>query len=296
MNPGYIAITPAKDEARNIEQTLRSMVRQTILPLRWIIVDDCSSDRTPEIVQSYAAEHSFISLLRFDRRGQRQTGIAEIVAFNHGFSSLADSAYDYIVKLDADLAFNSDYFERLLARFAQQPRLGIASGVYQELQGERWAAIEMPFYHAAGASKVLRKQCFEDIGGFIVQRGWDTVDEIRAMARGWQTTHFPELEMRHLKPEGTGMGMLRTCFMHGEIYQRTRGSWLFFSLKIADRLRRRPFITGALAMVLGYLNAALRGRQPLVTAEEGRCYRALLSRRIWNLLGRGPVPVEGRSS
>ena len=82
----------------------------------------------------------------------------------------------------------------------------------------------MPHYHAAGASKAVRRECFENIGGFITQRGWDTVDEIRARSRGWETTHFADLKMKHWKPEGTGMGLLRTSCMHGEIYYRTGGS------------------------------------------------------------------------
>ena len=144
----------------------------------------------------------------------------------------------------------------------------------------------MPSYHAAGASKVIRKKCFEEIGGFIEQRGWDTVDEIRAIARGWHTCHFPKLQMKHWKPEGTGMGLLRTSYMHGEIYYRTGGSIFFFAMKTLRRLIDRPLFVGGMSMLWGYLHAFLRRRELLVTPDEGRCYRRLLTHRLRKMTSR----------
>lgn len=279
--PRYIVITPVKDEERFIEQTLRSMVRQTVKPVRWFVVDDASSDQTPTIVQRYADENPFIQLIRNTKSSTRQTGIAEVIAFNIGYEQARKLDYDYVVKLDGDLNFGADYFERLLAKFEANLKLGIASGVYQELHDGKEIEISMPYYHAAGASKVVRKACFEDINGFVCQRGWDTVDEIKAMARGWETTHFRELKIQHLKPEGIGMGLARTCFMHGEIYYRTRGGLLFFVLKVLHRFTRSPIPMGGLAMGCGYLNAVLRRKERLVDAAEGRGYRALLNARLF---------------
>ena len=277
----YIVVTPAKDEARHIERTLQSMVAQTHRPLMWIVVDDGSSDGTSEIVAKYADAHSFICPLRARRITRRATGTAEIRAFHRGFQLVHDKDYGCIVKLDADISFNADYFERLLTHFHQDPKLGIASGVYLETRsGEKWKEIEMPSYHAAGASKVIRKQCFEEIGGFIEQRGWDTVDEIRAIARGWRTGHFRELQMKHWKPEGTGMGLLRTSYMHGEIYYRTRGDPLFFAMKTLRRVAEKPFIFGSVSMVWGYLHAFLIRSESLVTTTEGKHYRRLLNQRL----------------
>ena len=277
----YVVISPIKDEERHVEKTLQSMVRQTVKPVCWFIVDDGSTDQTPAIIQRYADEHGFIKLIRNAKRSARQTGIAEVLAFNVGYELARKLDYDCVVKLDGDLNFEADYFERLLAKFQANPKLGIASGVYLELHDGKEIEIPMPSYHAAGASKVIRRPCFEAIDGFVSQRGWDTVDEIKAMARGWETTHFTELKMQHLKPEGTGMGMLRTCFMHGEIYYRTRGGLVFFILKVLRRLTRRPYLSGGLAMFWGYVNATLRGKERLVDAAEGRCYRALLNGRLF---------------
>lgn len=277
----YIVVTPVKDEVHHIERTLQSMVAQTYRPLMWIIVDDGSSDGTCELVQKYAEGHSFIRHVTARRITARATGTAEVRAFNRGFELVRAENYGCIVKLDADLSFDPDYFERLIAHFHQDPKLGIASGVYLEcVSGEDWNVIPMPSYHAAGASKVIRKECFSEIGGFIEQRGWDTVDEIRAIARGWHTRHFTELQIKHWKPEGTGMGLLRTSYMHGEIYQRTRGDLLFFAIKSLRRVIEKPFVFGSIAMVWGYLHAFLKRRESLVTPMEGKHYRQLLTHRL----------------
>lgn len=292
----YVVISPVKDEARNIERVLDSMVRQNVHPLAWFIVDDGSSDRTAEIAEGYAAKHAFIRVCRLPRRGARATGVAEVLAFNHALPMVAELAPDCIVKLDGDLSFDSDYFQRILEHFARMPQLGIASGVYLEDRGLGWQPVDMPGYHAAGASKVIRWRCFEEIGGFIAERGWDTVDEIRAMASGWETRHFPNLRMRHWKPEGEGMGQLRTCSMHGEIFYRTRGGLPFFVLKVLRRIFTAPWILGSIAMAWGYARAALSRQGPLISEEQGRHYRALLGARLfkrdWTQVIRPGVPAE----
>lgn len=280
----YIIITAVKDEERFIEQTLGSVVRQTRKPLLWVIVDDGSNDRTPDVIQRFAAVNPFIRLIRSHKRTARQTGTAEVHAFNIGFKSIGDLCFDLVVKLDGDLSFEADYFEKLLRHFEHNPRLGIASGGYLEESGDDWTEISMPFYHAAGAAKAIRRECFEEISGFITQRGWDMVDEIRAINRGWKTGHFRELRMRHLKPEGSGMGQLRTAFMHGEIYYRTGGSAWLFPLKVASRLLSRPFLLGGLALACGYVRMSVQRAELLVSESEKRSYQELLKKRFLAVL------------
>lgn len=285
----YLVISPVKDEERYVERTLCSMVNQTRQPVRWIIVDDGSSDGTPVLIERYAQKHPFIHVVRNPQGQPRQPGSAVIRAFNRGCEEARDLgvSYDVIAKLDCDLSFEPDYFQRLLARFETDGRLGIASGVYAEMiNGNDWSQIPMPTYHAAGASKVIRRTCWDAIGGFVLDRGWDTVDEIRAMTRGWRTTHFPELLMKHWKREGTGIGPLKTSMMHGEIYYLTGGGSLFFFLKIIHRLKLRPVGIGAMAMAWGWLRIKLSGRERLVTHEEAKCYRTLLNGRISGRLKR----------
>lgn len=277
----YLVITPVKDEEKHVEYTLQSMVRQSLKPVRWVIVDDGSNDRTAEIIERYAKNHSFIGLVRIPRGQDRQPGSAIVRAFNRGYEIAQNIDYDFIVKLDCDLSFEVDYFAELLAKMQSDPRLGIASGVYMEAPDEvTWREVEMPPYHAAGACKVIRRICFQEIGGFIPARGWDTVDEIRAMTRGWRTRHFRELKMKHLKPEGMGIGSLRTNFMHGEIYSLTGGSYWFFLFKVIHRFTQRPFLVGGAALFWGYLRTQVSQKASLVTADEARFYRRLLNERV----------------
>lgn len=276
----YVVITPVKDEAKHFGRTLASMVAQTRKPLVWIIVDDGSVDGSLEMARRYAGEWEFIKTVSRGIRQPRQTGVAEVHAFNFGMEQLQGLSYDAVVKLDADLEFGPDYFEGLLVEFERDPKLGIASGVYFEERNRGWIEVRMPAYHACGASKVIRRECFRDIRGFVSERGWDTLDEIRAMACGWRTAHFRHLRLDHLKPEGSGMGRLHTYVMHGEIFYRTGGGFLFFMVKFIRKLHLRPPIIGALAMLWGFARAALLRRPLLVTPEEGRIYRQCLRTRI----------------
>lgn len=281
-HPKYVIVSPVKDEEQYVEMTLKSVTSQTMLPVLWVIVDDGSKDGTTGIIHRYLASYSFIRLVSNPNAGIRQTGSAVIRAFNHGYHEIGATGYDFIVKLDCDLSFGNEYFEKLLERFLMEERLGIASGVY--LEPDRigtWKEIVMPAYHAAGACKVLRRECYEEIGGFVAAAGWDTVDEIRAMTLGWRTTHFPPLQMKHHKLEGSGIGMLRTGIMHGEIYYRTGGDKLFFALKVLQRMAARPIVLGGLALMWGYLKSVLTRKQPLVTAAESKLYQARLRGRLY---------------
>jgi hypothetical protein len=202
-------------------------------------------------------------------------------AFNLGLEALGADSYDIIVKLDCDLSFDPTYFESILRRFVADESLGIASGIYLEVDANGgWRPIRMPSYHAFGACKVLRRRCFEEIGGFVPAKGWDTVDEIRAIHKGWTTTHFEDLRTKHHKPEGTGIGVLKTSRMHGEIYYVTGGDPLFFVLKALRRLMVAPRPLNALALTAGYLNAVVKRVPRLVDAGEARCYRSLLRQRL----------------
>jgi biofilm PGA synthesis N-glycosyltransferase PgaC len=277
----YVLVSPVKDEERYVELTLESVTRQTALPALWVIVDDGSTDGTTAIVSRYAKRHPFIKLVHHPDASARRPGSAVMRAFNHGLSSLGDQRYDLIVKLDCDLSFERDYFEQLLGRFASDAKLGIASGIYLEADtAGSWSKVSMPPYHAFGACKVIRRKCFEEIGGFPVAAGWDTVDEIRAWHRGWKTRHYQELETKHHKREGSGIGPLRTSRMHGEIYYTTGGDPLFLVFKILHRLTAAPLLMNAVALTVGYVAALLNGTPRLVTRAEARGYRRLLRRRL----------------
>jgi biofilm PGA synthesis N-glycosyltransferase PgaC len=293
----YVIVSPVKDEAKHVRCTLDSVVNQTIKPAKWVIVDDGSSDETPRILDQYAARHDWIQVVRIERGSKRDLGVTEIRAFAEGYARVKDLPADFVVKLDCDLDLPADYFERLIAEFEKDEKLGIASGVYLEKIDGAWLPIEMPDYHAAGASKFVRKKCFDEINGFILYRGWDTVDEIKAQMRGWDTRHFPQVTFRHLKREGSAMGSSRTHIFHGEIYYLTGGGVLFFLLKVLHRsLNGTPRVLGGLGMLWGYLRCQLTRRPRSVTSDEARFYSRLLNKRLFRRArgasNRSPVRQE----
>jgi biofilm PGA synthesis N-glycosyltransferase PgaC len=277
----YVVISPAKDEGRYIEKTIQSMIGQSLTPRKWIVVDDGSRDETPQIVARYAEQHSWITLFPQVRDGERKPGSAVINAFMAGYELIKNDGFDFVVKLDCDLEIPEKYFETLIGRFQADPKLGIASGIYLEESGEAWKPVKMPKYHAAGCSKMVRAECFRQIGGFIPQRGWDTVDEIRAQDTGWKTCHFQDIALRHLRSEGAGIGFTRTSLMHGQIYYATGGGALFFLLKCLHRLFfGKPIFVGGLLMFVGFLRAHLNGEPRLVSDGEAVRYRRMLNERV----------------
>ena len=277
----YAVVSPAKDEAERIGKTIDSMIRQTQHPVRWVIVDDGSSDKTYELAKAYETSHPWITVIRIERDAARRIGSAEIRAFEAGFQLIAHENFDLIVKLDCDLILPPDYFERLAAYFDADPSLGIASGVYLEQRGTDWTEINMPTYHASGASKMVRRHCLSDIGGFPLAPGWDTADEIKAQAKGWNTKHFTDLKFYHLRREGSAIGNWKTGILHGRVYYVTDGGLLFLVLKSIHRVFfGKPFLLGGLALLWGYFKAFLSEEPRLITTLEAKFYRRQLNRRV----------------
>jgi poly-beta-1,6-N-acetyl-D-glucosamine synthase len=277
----YIIVSPVKDEEKYISATLDSVIAQTVRPECWVIVDDGSTDGTAALVKRYCDKHAWIRLIQHKRGHRRDTGSAEALAFSVGYDSLKALDFDFVVKLDGDVRLEESYFERLLNRFEEDPSLGIASGIYLERTGKAWQPVKMPEYHASGATKVVRRKCFEEIGGFLTRPGWDTVDEIKARYRGWRTCHFTDAKFYHLRHEGTAMGRLHTYSMYGEISYLVGGSKLFFLLKLIHRsLFGIPPILCGIVMLVGYLRPALRRETMLISGAEARLYRQMLNKRI----------------
>ncbi len=256
-------------------------MNQTVKPAQWIIVDDGSKDGTSDLIRKYSGICPWIRSLRIDRDARRFPGSAVIRAFNEGYRTI-DQPFDFIVKLDCDLRFESRYFERLFLEFQRNPMLGIASGLYVEKHKRKWRPVALPDYHAAGASKIVKRLCFEQIGGFIPERGWDTVDEIRSWSKGWETRHFPDVVFDHLKNEGSGIGRLRTNIMLGEISHLVGTSRVFFAAKVGYKVFAGwPIFVAGLLMLFGYLKSFLLRRRLLVTHEEAGIYKKLLLSRLF---------------
>lgn len=266
----YVLVSPARNEEKYIEKVLDSVISQTILPQKWVVVSDGSTDRTDEIVADYAANHEFIHLLRFS--GQDNYNFASKVnAFEAGVKELTGLDYEFIGNLDADVSFGPEYFEMILQEFTNDPNLGIGGGVIVEAQdGEiRERPWDRP-WNVAGALQVFRRQCYEEIGGFVPLKmgAEDTVAQIMARMKGWEVKSFPEYKVLHHKPTGTGSGSVwRTRFNEGVREYELGYQATYFTAKCLRRVLQKPYFLGSVFRILGYCCALLR-RDPILVSRE----------------------------
>lgn len=275
MQTAYVLVSPCKDEARYIEKTLRSIARQTVKPVQWVIVDDGSRDDSMAIVAQYQTEMPFIKVVRRDT-GARAVGPGVIQAFNAGLAAV-DAPHDFICKFDVDLELPERYFERMLAKMAADPRLGTVSG--------------KPWYHnragtlvpelcgdesSVGMIKFYRRACFEAIGGFVADNGWDMFDGHQARWHGWRagSRDEPDTRFLHLRAMGSSQKSLRHGrARHGEAQWRIGSHPLFFAAAAVNRIKEPPLVLGALWFTVGYLRAALGGTPRLGDADFTRFLR-----------------------
>lgn len=267
----YILITPAKNEEEYIKKALDSVISQTILPKRWIIVSDGSTDGTDEIVLDYCSKCDFIRLLRMDVQKARDFG-SKVMAFRAGVESIRHLEYDFIGNLDADVSFDSHYFESLLTKFLENKQLGVGGGRVLELkQGVYRAPFGSKDRSVPGAIQLFRRKCFEDIGGYLplTLGGEDGVAETMARMRGWHVECFSDLKVLHHRIIGFGSG-------HSVLKYRFRGGLrdysmgynpIFFLIKSFTRILEEPYIIGTLFRLSGYCWAVLRGYKKEVPRE-----------------------------
>jgi poly-beta-1,6-N-acetyl-D-glucosamine synthase len=251
----YVIVTPVRDEEKYIEATIESMCAQTVLPAEWLIVDDGSSDRTGIVADQYAAKHSWIRVLHRQNRGFRKNGGGVMEAFFDGYHSLQCKDWDFVVKLDGDLTFAPDYFEKCFEHFSQDARLGIGGGeIRHEIDGQMKTE-ENPRFHVRGATKIYRRACWEAIGGLWKASGWDTIDEVKANMMGWNTYAFRELGLFHHRFTGSEEGLLRDRIKHGVACYVSGYHPLFLAASCARRLTQKPRVMGSLAILYGFLKS-----------------------------------------
>jgi glycosyltransferase involved in cell wall biosynthesis len=257
-----LLVTPARDEAPHLERTIRAVAGQTRRPDLWLIVDDGSTDSTPEILRRVSDELPFIRVLRVPHAAEngadRLAFAAEARAFNWALRGIGLDAYTHIGKLDADVELPAEYFERLLEQFERDPMLGIAGGGLLERGRSGWCLAKVPAYHVRGALKLYSRECFEAIGGIEERLGWDTIDETCARMQGYATRSIAGLTARHHRPVATRGGTLRGRARHGQCaYVLRYPLWwvLLRSLKVTGQ---RPIVASGAAFLFGYLRALLR--------------------------------------
>jgi len=257
----YIIITPVRDEAQHIEETVKSVTQQTILPLQWVIVDDGSTDGTGEIVEHLSKQWPWITLLHRDNRGYRDADIGAIGAFVAGCQSLHFTDWEFLVNLDADLTLQPDYFEKCFEEFDKDPALGIGGGSLYHFNGLGAMKTESsPEFHVRGATKIYRRACWDAIGGQREVPGWDTLDEVRAHLAGWRVRSFPHVTALHRRPTGQAGGAWRDGVKNGRSDYFLGYHPLFMLLKCARRIFTKPYVVSGVGHGCGFLGGYLRRR------------------------------------
>jgi len=268
----FYIIIPSHNEAEFIALTLQSLVGQTVLPTKVVVVNDNSTDSTPEIILSYAEKYPWISLVTKTSGAIHLPGSKVIQAFQKGLESI-DEDYDLIVKADADLIFPTNYFETIIQHFQSDATIGMVGGFcYVEKNGE-WILENLTDKdHIRGALKAYRKATFKQIGGLRAQMGWDTVDELLCKFYNWKIVTDESLHVKHLKP--TGANYNKTArYKQGEAFYTLGYGFIITaiaSLKLAIR-KGKPFLF--IDYLIGFWKAKLAKKPLLVNSEQTQFIR-----------------------
>ena len=272
----YVLITPAHNEEAFIEQTLASMVAQTVPPERWVIVDDGSMDHTAEMVQEYAKRYPWIELVRRHQRQDRNFA-SKAYAVNAALERVQSLDFEIVGNLDADVSFEPNYMEFLMRKFREDPDLSVAGTPFTQdgNYDSRRDSFEGENY-VAGPCQLFRYECFRDIGGYVPNSagGVDWIAVMTARMKGWKVRSFAEKRFHHHRSMGTaGRGVLRALFSYGEKDYYLGGSpgWQLF--RVAYRMTKKPVLLGGIALLMGYVWAALRRVNRVVSPELMRFHR-----------------------
>src|SRR6266571_2663318 len=271
----YVLITPARNEEKLIEKVIQSVTSQTVPPTKWVIVNDGSTDATASIVSRYLGKYDWMELLNLSPHRDRSFA-AKVHAFNAGFERVKDLDYKVIGNLDSDVSFDADYLEFLLGKFEEDASLGVAGTTFRE---EGYSSATDSFEgqnHVAGGCQLFRRQCFEQIGGYIPNKagGIDWIAVTTARMMDWKTRSFREKYFFHYRSLGTAeRSLLASTFSYGEKDYYLGGHPLWELFRVAYRATKRPYLLGGIALYSGYLSAFLRQTKRPVSDELMRFHR-----------------------
>lgn len=266
--PFYVLITPARNEAKFIELTIKSVIAQAVRPLKWVIVSDGSTDDTDDIVRRYQGDYPWIELIRMPERRERNFA-GKVHAFNAGYARVADLDYGVIGNLDGDVEFESDYFDFLLRKFAANPRLGVAGTPFKEGSFQydyRFTSIE----HVSGQIQMFKRKCFEEIGGYVPRPigGIDLVAVTTARMAGWETRTFLDKTYLHHRPMSTAtQSALGVPFRFGRADYLLGSHPVWHVLRCANQARRSPLLLGGGLRLAGFFWAMLTHPQKQVPPD-----------------------------
>jgi biofilm PGA synthesis N-glycosyltransferase PgaC len=290
--PIYALITPAHNEAQFIESTIQSVVAQTVPPIKWVIVNDGSTDGTDDIVMKYAAAHPWIELVQMPERRERHFA-GKAHAVNSGHKKLAGLQYDVVGNLDADVSFDQEYFAFLMSRFAENPKLGVAGTAFREgnlAYNYEFVGIE----HVSGMCQMFRRECFEAIGGYPAIRsgGIDLIAVLSARAKGWETRTFLEKKFEHHRNQGGALhtGLRERLHMGQKDYLLgNHPVWEFF--RSFYQMKYKPYVIGGFLVLASYLWNSFRGVERTIPDELMALRRSDQMKRLKMVLQRCVHPI-----
>jgi poly-beta-1,6-N-acetyl-D-glucosamine synthase len=283
----YVLITPARNEAAFIEQTIKSVIGQTVLPLKWVIVSDGSTDGTDDIVKKYASEYDWIELVRMPERTERHFA-GKVHAFNAGYARVKDLYSEIVGNLDADISFEKDYFSFMLDRFAENPRLGVGGTPFREGSNQydyRFTSRD----HVSGACQMFRRNCFMEIGGYVPLKagGIDLAAVLTARMKGWKTRTFSEKTCLHHKKTQSGKNSSLKAIWKSGYHDYLMGShpvWQIF--RSAYQMSKPPICAGGSVLLAGYFWALLTKADWIVSRELVEFRRREQMSKLRNLFGK----------
>jgi glycosyltransferase involved in cell wall biosynthesis len=279
----YVVISPCRDEAKYMRETLDSVISQSVKPAKWIIVDDGSTDDTPKILAEYRKKHDWIEIVTRNDRGRRAVGPGVIDAFYAGYETINPDDYEFLCKLDLDLRLPPRYFEILMERMASNPCIATCSGKAYVQEHGRLISEMHGDDTSLGMTKFYRVSCFKTIGGFVREVMWDGIDCHRCRMHGWIACSWDEPELRfiHLRPMGSSQQSIYAGRMrhgYGQYFMGT--SFLYMTASAIHRIKQKPYVLGSVAMLWGWVKSALSGRPRYENAE----FREFLRRYQWRAL------------
>jgi len=283
----YVLITAARNEECCIEATIRSVAAQTVLPRKWVIVSDSSTDRTDEIVSRFAGRYSWIALLR-TQSGQPHSFVNKARAVGMAYSSIQNTAFDVVGVVDADTTFAPDYFEFLLHKLESDPQLGVVGTPFEESDYHSLHDSCCDSQHVHGGCQLFRRRCFEEIGGYVpLELGAEDWLAVRmANMKGWKTKSYPERTFFHHRRMGTAQSSVwKSRFRAGQKDGMCGNHPLWQMFRVLYQLFKKPRLIGGLLILAGYLEAAFRRRRRAIPPEVIRCNRARQMQRLRHLAG-----------
>jgi len=281
--PPYVLITPARNEEAFIEKTIESVIHQTYLPLKWVIVNDGSTDGMASRIEPYLPKYDWIELVNLPVRQERNFA-AKVHAFNAGHERVKDLDYEVIGNLDSDVQLDPDHFEFLLTKFNEDPKLGVAGTVFREEGGYNSETDSLEGQlHVSGQCQLFRRQCFSDIGGYFANKagGIDWIAVTTARMMGWKTRSYREKSFFHYRHLGTAeRSVFAAAFSYGEKDYYLGGHPLWELFRVAFRMVKKPYIVEGVALGLGYGWAAVRKLHRPISKELMEFHRKEQMRKL----------------